>query len=66
MAATITVVCPNCKHRMRASAEHIGRKGRCPQCKKLVEIVTSAEESVQTLATVDGDGAAQVEECLPD
>jgi biopolymer transport protein ExbB/TolQ len=41
MAATITVVCPNpqCKHAMRASAEHIGRKGRCPACKSLVEIV---------------------------
>jgi biopolymer transport protein ExbB/TolQ len=56
MAATVTVVCPQCKNRMRASAEHIGRKGRCPACKNLVEIRPSVEESVRTLAPVTGPG----------
>jgi len=45
MAATITVVCPSCNNQMRASAEHIGKRGRCPSCKALVEIAPSAEES---------------------
>jgi biopolymer transport protein ExbB/TolQ len=55
MAATITVVCPNCHNKMRASAEHIGRQGRCPSCKRLVEIASSAEESLRpTLAPVSG------------
>ncbi len=49
MATTITVVCPGCKHKMRASAEHIGRKGRCPVCKALVEIVPLAEEASRSL-----------------
>ena len=50
MAATITVVCPTCKNQMRASAEYIGRRGRCPSCKSLVEI-TPAEGESERLAT---------------
>jgi len=38
MAATITIVCPKCSNRMKASAEHVGREGRCPQCKSLIPI----------------------------
>lgn len=38
MAAAITVVCPKCENRMRASSEHVGRQGRCPNCKALVDI----------------------------
>jgi biopolymer transport protein ExbB/TolQ len=35
---------------MRASSDHIGRKGRCPVCKSLVEIVAPAgQESLATL-----------------
>ena len=50
MASTITVVCPHCSNRMRASAEHVGRKGRCPTCKALVEIVAApSDESLVTL-----------------
>jgi biopolymer transport protein ExbB/TolQ/phage FluMu protein Com len=50
MATAITVVCPHCNHRMRASTEHIGRKGRCPSCKSLVEIKAPlGEESMVTL-----------------
>lgn len=30
---------------MRASAEHIGKRGRCPSCKALVEIAPSGAES---------------------
>lgn len=47
MATSITVVCPECNNRMRASSDYIGRKGRCPSCKALVEIV----------ATGDGDSS---------
>lgn len=38
MAGTITVECPKCKTRVQASAEHIGRKGRCPACESLLDI----------------------------
>ena len=50
MATTITVVCPNCNNRMRASAEYIGRKGRCPSCKSLVEIRSAADD--QSMVTM--------------
>ena len=50
MATAITVVCPHCNNRMRASSDYIGRKGRCPSCKSLVEIRASVgEESLATL-----------------
>jgi hypothetical protein len=50
MATAITVVCPQCNNRMRASSEHIGRKGRCPACKALVEItVPGGAESLVSL-----------------
>ena len=49
MAATITVVCPKCKNRMRASADYIGKRGRCPSCKALVDITPSAEESQRSV-----------------
>lgn len=42
MSAAVTVVCPRCNNKMRASAEHLGRKGRCPVCKNLIEITAPA------------------------
>lgn len=45
MAATITVVCPSCRNEMRASSDHIGKRGRCPSCKALVEIAPSEADS---------------------
>lgn len=48
MASTITVVCPHCTHRMRVSSEYVGRKGRCPTCKALVEVVASADTQSST------------------
>jgi len=50
MPTEITVVCPNCRNRMRASSDYIGRKGRCPACRALVEITLSgADQSLATL-----------------
>ena len=50
MPTEITVVCPNCRNRMRASSNYIGRKGRCPACRTLVEItVSGADQSLATL-----------------
>jgi hypothetical protein len=59
MSAAITVVCPNCKNKMRASAEHLGRKGRCPACKALVEIV--AEDSSLVSLAPAGDAGSRRE-----
>jgi biopolymer transport protein ExbB/TolQ len=57
MAATISVICPNCRNQMRASVDHIGRKGKCPNCQSLVEIRASPEETARsrTVATVTLD-----------
>lgn len=49
MATPITVVCPHCNNRMRASSEYVGRKGRCPSCKKLVEIRPTGEDSLVSI-----------------
>jgi biopolymer transport protein ExbB/TolQ len=57
MAATITVVCPYCKYKMRASAEHVGRKGSCARCQKLIDIKPSVEE--QSLLSIQPVRAAQ-------
>lgn len=57
MSATITVECPRCKTRMRASADHIGRKGRCPGCKSLLDIKPAADESLATMVPT-GTGVA--------
>jgi biopolymer transport protein ExbB/TolQ len=46
MAATVSVVCPKCRNKMKASAQHIGRQGRCPACKALVPIKPSESESL--------------------
>ena len=54
MATAITVVCPHCNNRMRASSDYIGRQGRCPSCKALVEIVDSAAD--HPIASADGGG----------
>jgi biopolymer transport protein ExbB/TolQ len=43
MATMITIVCPHCNNRMRASSDYLGRQGRCPSCKKLVEIAVAGE-----------------------
>lgn len=55
MSTAVTVVCPQCNNKMRASAEHIGRKGRCPVCKNLVDITagntSEATQSVQITGT---------------
>lgn len=55
MSAAITIVCPNCKNKMRASAEYLGRKGRCPACKALVEIVAE-DSSLATLSPATRGG----------
>lgn len=44
MAAAITVVCPHCNNRMQASAVYVGRQGRCPVCKNLVEIRPASDQ----------------------
>ncbi len=49
MAATITVVCPQCKTKIGASAQHIGRQGRCPRCGTLVQIKATDGESLVSL-----------------
>jgi biopolymer transport protein ExbB/TolQ len=42
---------------MRASAEHVGRKGRCPACKTLIEIRAQAgEESLVSLRPAGQSG----------
>lgn len=46
MSATVTVVCPHCKYKMKAKAEHVGRKGSCAQCQKLIDIQPSVEEDL--------------------
>jgi biopolymer transport protein ExbB/TolQ len=43
MAATFSLNCPHCNYRIRASTDHIGRTGRCPNCQGLVEIKASGE-----------------------
>lgn len=58
MPATINVTCPNCGNQMRASAEHIGKRGRCPSCKSLVEIAPSAGESHRRLYPATSQPAA--------
>jgi len=42
--AMITVTCPKCSKRMRAASEHVGRKGRCPNCGTLLEIVAPLKD----------------------
>lgn len=49
MAATITVVCPQCKTKIGASAQHIGRQGRCPRCGTLVQIKANDADSLISL-----------------
>ncbi|CAN5624529.1 hypothetical protein BH23PLA1_BH23PLA1_34120 [soil metagenome] len=49
MTTTITVVCPQCKHKMRASAQHLGRQGRCPACNALVSIKAADADSLVSL-----------------
>ena len=53
MAATITVVCPQCKNKMKASAQHIGRQGRCPACNALVPIKAAETDSIVSLMPDD-------------
>lgn len=59
MAATIVVVCPHCKHKTRASAQHAGRRGKCPKCQKLIDINPSGQESAQSLVPADGAAPAR-------
>jgi hypothetical protein len=59
MAATITVVCPRCGKRMRASAEHVGRRGRCPACKALVDISAAAGEALESMRPADATRTAK-------
>jgi biopolymer transport protein ExbB/TolQ len=57
MAATVTVVCPKCRNKMKASGQHIGRQGRCPACKALVPINPSETESLVGLVPEDPSGS---------
>jgi biopolymer transport protein ExbB/TolQ len=60
MANTITVTCPKCSYEMRASAKHIGRKGKCSNCGNLVTIrPDDAQESAATLYGADSDEGVQ-------
>lgn len=59
MAATIVVVCPHCKHKTRASAQHAGRRGKCPKCQKLIDINPSGQDSAQTMAPTDSGAPAR-------
>ena len=39
---------------MRASSDHIGRKGRCPACKALIDIRPVGDESLETIRPTAG------------
>lgn len=43
MATYITVVCPQCSNQMKASSDYVGKRGRCPSCKALVEITATQD-----------------------
>lgn len=46
MSTIITVACPHCGHKTRASTDHIGQRGRCPSCNAIVEITLPPTEFV--------------------
>lgn len=56
MADTITVACPNCSREMRASAQHVGRRGKCPGCGQIVTIAPSGSDSSVALSFATGAG----------
>lgn len=62
MAATITVTCPNpvCGLPMRASTEHIGKKGKCPKCGSSVPIKPPTQESIGFLASDSPESSKNV------
>lgn len=57
MATYVTVVCPQCSNRMKASSDYIGKRGRCPSCKALVEI-TATEDGGSIATTFPATQAA--------
>ncbi len=59
MPAEITVVCPQCGNKMRSSAEHVGRQGRCPSCRSLVLI--QSEGGDDSLLSLHPDESRLVE-----
>lgn len=54
MADTLAIVCPNCSNQMRASAKHVGRRGKCPQCGHLVVIVPAGGEDRSAVSLAAG------------
>jgi len=58
MATAITVTCPHCGNKMRASSEYIGRQGRCPNCRELVAIQASGDPSMETIQPTVSTGPA--------
>ncbi len=57
--ATITVVCPHCGSRMRASTDHVGRRGKCSSCMKMIEIRPSGDAPVAELHPTAAPGRAR-------
>lgn len=49
MSATVTVVCPHCKNRMRTGMEYLGKRGKCPVCKSIIDIVPAEQDYAQSL-----------------
>jgi anti-sigma B factor antagonist len=59
MAKEIVVKCRNCGHKLKADAEHIGRKGRCPNCGSVIRLKRAddarregADEQVVSVDTI--------------
>ena len=51
MADQIIVKCQQCGRKLRMSAEHVGKKGRCPNCDAIIR--------VQREGSADTDGSEQ-------
>lgn len=57
MADTITFPCPNCRRDIRASAQHVGRKGKCTYCGNIVTITPPPGASSQSMVALGPDPA---------
>ncbi|MEQ8846383.1 hypothetical protein [Botrimarina sp.] len=59
----INVTCPGCLKRFQVADQHAGKKGPCPNCKKIIEI-PKAEDAVVIHAPTHGPKDAQGREVL--
>lgn len=59
----INVTCPGCLKRFSVADQHAGKKGPCPNCKKVIEI-PKAEDAVVIHAPTHGPKDAQGREVL--